>query len=417
MQMDTEPFGLLSPYRVLDLADERGVFCGKLLGDLGADVIKVEKPGGDPLRNEGPFYHDEPHPERSLFWFAFNTNKRGITLDIETAEGREIFRRLVKTADFVVESFPPGHMGSLGLGYRELEEVNPEVIVVSITPFGLSGPYSSYRDPGLVTWAMCGFMNSRGDADRAPVQISHHAQTFVAAGIEGAVGAMLALYDRWQTGEGQHVDVSAHEAGARGSPPFGWVMGGIRGRQELRFAGGAGLRTRYLWPCKDGLVMWFYIAGSQGNLRSAPLVKWLEEEGFADDYLKGISWDTLNLREAGQEAVDRMEEPTAKFFMAHTKAELFEGAVKRRLLLYPVSTARDIVDSPQLAARGFWTEVEHPELGATITYPRPFANVIGEPLRIARRAPLPGEHNREVYEQELGMSQQELLALEQAGVI
>lgn len=414
--MDAEPFGLLSPYRVLDLADEKGVFCGKLLGDLGADVIKVEKPGGDSLRSKGPFYQDEPDPERSLFWFAFNTNKRGITLDIETADGQEIFKRLVKTADFVVESSPPGHMGSLGLGYGDLEKVNPRAIVVSITPFGQTGPYSSYKDPGLVTWAMCGFMNSRGDADRAPVQISHHAQTFAAAGIEGAVGAMLALYDRWETGEGQHVDVSAHEAGARGSPPFGWVMAGMRGRQEMR-PGGAGLKTRFLWPCKDGFVMWFYMAGSQGNLRSAPLVKWMEEEGVADEYLKGIDWDTLNLGKAGQEAVDLMEEPTARFFEARTKAELFEGAVKRRLLLYPVSTARDIVESPQLAARGFWTEVEHPELGETLTYPGPFANVIGAPLRIARRAPLPGEHNREIYEQELGMSRQELLSLGQAGVI
>jgi crotonobetainyl-CoA:carnitine CoA-transferase CaiB-like acyl-CoA transferase len=415
--MDTEPFGLLSPYRVLDLTDEKGVFCGKLLGDLGADVIKVEKPGGDPLRSNGPFYHDEPHPERSLFWFAFNTNKRSITLDIETADGQEIFKRLVKTADFVVESFRPGDMDNLGLGYSEMGKLNPNLIMVSITPFGQTGPYSGYKDPGLVTWAMCGFMNSRGDADRGPIQISHHAQTFVAAGIEGGVGAMLALYDRWQTGKGQHVDVSAHESGARGSPPFGWVLNNIRGRQDLRLAGGSGLKTRYLWPCRDGLMMWFYAAGSQGNRRSAPLVKWMEEEGFADDYLKGIDWDTLNLREAGQEAVDRMEEPTARFFMDHTKAELFDGAVKRRLLLYPVSTAQDIVESPQLEARGFWTEVDHPELGDTITYPRPFANVIGEPLGIARRAPLIGEHNGEIYEQELGMSHQELLTLKQAGII
>jgi len=415
--METESFGLLSPYRVLDLADEKGIFCGKLLGDLGADVIKVERPGGDPVRNHGPFYHDEPHPERSLFWFAFNTNKRGITLNIETADGQEIFRRLARTADFVVESFAPGYMDSLGLGYRDLEKINPRLIMVSITPFGQTGPYSSYKDTGLVTWAMCGFMNPRRDPERGPVQISHHAQTFVAAGIEGAVGAMLALYDRWQTGEGQQVDVSAHEAGGRGSPPIGWVMLKIRGQQELRLAGGAGLNTRYLWPCKDGLVMWFYAAGAQGNRRSRPLVEWMEEEGFADDYLKSIDWDTLNLREAGQEAVDRMAEPTARFFMAHTKAELFEGAVKRRILLYPVSTVKDIVESPQLAARGFWTEVEHPELGTTITYPRPFANIIGAPLKIARRAPLIGEHNREIYEQELGMDRQELVALKQAGVI
>ncbi len=415
--MNSETNGLLGPYRVLDLTDEKGIFCGKLLADLGADVIKIEKPGGDPVRNLGPFYHDEPDPEKSLFWFAFNTNKRGITLDIETSDGQEIFKKLVKTADFVLESFPPGYMKKLGLDYKTLEKINPGIIMVSITPFGQTGPHKDYKDPGIVTWAMCGFMVSRGDADRPPIQISHHAQTFVAGGIEGGVGAMLALFDRWKTGQGQHIDVSIQESAGRGAPPFGWVLGKTRGRRELRILGGAGLRTNYLWPCKDGLVMWFYAAGSQGSRRSQPMVQWMEEEGVADEFLKGIDWDNLNLQEAGQQAVDRMAEPTAKFFMTKTKAELFAGAVKRRLLLYPVSTAEDIVNSPQLAARDFFKQVEHPELNTTITYPGPFANVIGQPLKIARRAPLIGEHNAEIYEKELGFDKEQLLTLKQAGII
>jgi crotonobetainyl-CoA:carnitine CoA-transferase CaiB-like acyl-CoA transferase len=228
---------------------------------------------------------------------------------------------------------------------------------------------------------------------------------------------MLALFDRWKTGEGQYVDVSIQEAGGRGSPPFGWVLGRTKGRRELRILGGAGLRTQYLWPCKDGLVMWFYAAGSQGSRRSQPMVQWMEEEGVANEYLKGIDWDNLDLREAGQQAVDKMAEPTARFFMTKTKAELFSGAVKRRLLLYPVSTTEDIVNSPQLAARGFWKQVEHPELSASITYPGPFANVIGQPLDIARRAPLIGEHNEEIYQKELGLTTEQLIALKQAGII
>lgn len=115
---------MLSPYRVLDLTDEKGLLCGKLLGDLGADVIKIETPGGDSARSIGPFYHDEPDPEKSLFWFAFNTSKRGITLDIGTPGGQKIFKRLVEGADFVIESFPPGYMDRLGLGYPDLEKVN-----------------------------------------------------------------------------------------------------------------------------------------------------------------------------------------------------------------------------------------------------------------------------------------------------
>jgi crotonobetainyl-CoA:carnitine CoA-transferase CaiB-like acyl-CoA transferase len=139
---------LLSPYRALDLTDEKGFFCGRILGDFGVDVIKIEPPGGDPSRRIGPFYHDIPDPEKSLHWFAYNANKRGITLNIETADGRELFRRLVKTADFVIESFPPGYMDKIGLGYASLSQINPGIIMTSITPFGQTG------DPGRTTRAL-----------------------------------------------------------------------------------------------------------------------------------------------------------------------------------------------------------------------------------------------------------------------
>ena len=137
---------MLSSYRVLDLTNEKGFLCGKALGDFGADVIKVEKPGGEPDRNKAPFFHDEADPEKSLYWFAFNANKRSITLDIETADGREIFKKLVKTADVVVESFKPGYMDKIGLGYSVLSEVNPRIILTSISGFGQKGPYRDFND-------------------------------------------------------------------------------------------------------------------------------------------------------------------------------------------------------------------------------------------------------------------------------
>ncbi len=140
--------GMLSPYRILDLTDEKGLLCGKLLGDLGADVIKIEKPGGDSARDIGPFFHDDPDPEKSLYWFAFNTNKRGITLDMETRDGLEIFKRLLKNADAVIESFPSGHMEKMGLDYSELKKVNSRIILTSITPFGQTGPYKDYKGGG-----------------------------------------------------------------------------------------------------------------------------------------------------------------------------------------------------------------------------------------------------------------------------
>jgi len=409
--------GMLSPYRVLDLADEKGLICGKLLGDLGADVIKIERPGGDPARRLGPFYHDEAHPEKSLFWFAFNTSKRGITLDIETADGQEIFKRLVKSADFVIESFPPGYMDRLGLGYSSLEAINPRLIMVSITPFGQTGPYRNYKAPDIVAWAVGGVLLLWGDPDRPPFFIGHGFQAYLHAGTEAAGAALVALYFRHITGEGQHVDVSIQAAAARGAqlPITNWEISGIimrRGVQEHE-----NVRTTGIWPCKDGHVIWRYWSGGQARRWNTPLIEWMDSEGMADDFLREFDWDTFNLHTTTQEVVDRISEPTAKFFGAHTKAELYEGALKHRAQLYPVATTTDILESVQLDARDFWAEIEHPELGTTITYPGRFAKASETPPAISRRAPLIGEHNREVYERELGMSSEELIALKQAGVI
>ena len=185
--------GLLAGCRVLDLADEKGILCGKILGDLGADVIKLEPPGGDPARHNGPFYKDIPHPEKSLFWWYTNLNKRGITLNLETEDGRDLFRRLVRTAHFVIESFEPDYMASLGLSYAELEKINRRVIMTSITPFGQSGPYAHYKATDLVGVAIGGMVRMYGDPGRPPVRISAP-QFYFLGGIHGAVGSTMAHY-------------------------------------------------------------------------------------------------------------------------------------------------------------------------------------------------------------------------------
>ncbi|MFC1933818.1 CoA transferase [Chloroflexota bacterium] len=411
--------GMLSPYRALDLTDEKGLLCGKLLGDLGADVIKVERPGGDLARNMGPFYHDEPDLEKSLFWFAFNTSKRGITLDIETTEGQEVFKRLVKNADLVIESFPPGYMDKLGLGYSNLERINPGIIMVSITPFGQTGPYKDYKAPDIVAWAMGGQMYAWGDPDRPPVRISHHSQAYLHAGAEAAVSAVMALHYREVTGEGQQVDVSIQASVAHLAylVTASWDMMKVilrRGGGEL-LRPGISVHMRRVWPCKDGHILFYYAGGERARRLNVPFVNWMDSEGMADDFLKGFDWDTLDLATISQAVVDRLEEATVKFFMSHTKAELLEGAVKHGALLYPISTAKDILDSVQLAAREFWVEVEHPELGTTITYPGAFAQLSEAPPGISRRAPLIGEHNQEIYEKELGVPEGESLTSKQAG--
>ena len=237
------------------------------------------------------------------------------------------------------------------------------------------------------------------------------------AGADGVQGALTALYHRWSTGEGQHVDVSVHEAVVQCTEHItaGWDMRKfVQKRGEVGVIGGP--RLTHLWHCKDGYVSWFYWGGLMSLRTNVPMVKWMEAEGMVDDFLKEYDWSTFGF-ETTQEDVDRIEALTAEFFMARTKAELSEGALKHGVQLYPVSTPADMLESPQLAARNFWQEVEHPELGTTITYPGAFANASEAPPQISRRAPLIGEHNEEIYENELHISRQTLLALKQAGVI
>jgi crotonobetainyl-CoA:carnitine CoA-transferase CaiB-like acyl-CoA transferase len=411
--------GMLSPYRILDLAGEMGLMCGKLLGDLGADVIKIEPPGGDPARRIGPFYHDIPDPEKSLFWFAYNTSKRGITLNIETADGRDIFRRLVKTADVVVETFAPGYLEKLGLGYQDLDKIKPGIILVSITPFGQTGPYKDWKAPDIVAWAMGGEMAPFGDADRPPIRISYHSQAYLNAGADGAMGALMALFHRANTGEGQQVDVSIQEAVVHCTEHItsGWdLRKGMRKRNPDKHVAGPMPRTTKLWPCKDGYVSWFFWGGVMSARTAVPLVRWMESEGMADDYMLNIDWDKFG-DSMTQEEIDRIEPVVAKFFLSHTKAELFAGALRTNTQVYPVSTPADMLVDEQLASRKFWVQVEHPELGTSITYPGSFAASNEAPPRISRRAPLIGEHNQEILGDELGISRSDLIVLKQAGVI
>jgi benzylsuccinate CoA-transferase BbsE subunit len=409
--------GMLSPYRILDLTDEKGLMCGKVMGDLGADVIKIERPGGDFARNIGPFYHDEPDPEKSLFWFSFNANKRGITLDIETADGQEIFKKLAKSADIIVESFPPGHMDKIGLGYSVLEKVNPGLSLISITPFGQTGPYRDYKISDVVAWALGGYMYSVGDDDRAPVRIGLYCQSFLHAGGQAAQAAMMALYYREMTGEGQFVDVSIRDSITRCTPERITMYWDFNKRVARRGGGGRILSIRRIWPCKDGYVYAIYWGGQFASRWNSPLVRWIESEGVATDLIKNLDWDSFNMMDITQEIKNIIEEPTLKLFRKFTMAEILEGALKHNAQVYPFATTADIANNPQLASRDFWVELEHPELGTTITYPGSFAKTTELHPRIFRRAPLIGEHNEEIYEKELGISKEKILILKQAKVI
>lgn len=428
--------GMLSPYRVLDLADEKGQFCGKLLGDLGADVIKIEKPGGDPSRSIGPFYNDDPHPEKGLHWYAFNTSKRGITLDIATRKGSEIFRRLVQSADAIVESFPPDNLDELGLGYAALREINPGIVLVSITPFGQTGPYKDYKAPDIVAWGLGGEMFPFGDEDRPPIRISHHSQAYLHAGLEAAVGGMIALYRRALSGQGEHVDVSVQEAVAHRAHHvtgmwdmeklvlphgLGVPLGHIPDSIMAKVLGKTERKERIsLWPCKDGFISWIYWFGPMATKLNAASIKWMQSEGLDDPFVLELDASQIDLLEVTPEIIERIQGPMKAFFRQRTKAELLEGALEHGVILYPVSTTRDILEDAHrkhLDARAFWVELDHPELGRSMTYPGPFCSFSETPLEVSRRAPLIGEHNRDIYEKELGIEVEEMVLLKAAGVI
>ncbi|MFC1909139.1 CaiB/BaiF CoA transferase family protein [Chloroflexota bacterium] len=411
---------VLSGFRVLDLTDEKGLLCGRMLGDLGADVIKIEKPGGDPARNIGPFYHDIPDPEKSLHWFAYNANKRGITLNIETTDGQSIFKRLVETADFVIESFSPGYMERLGLDYPSLSKLNQRIVVTSITPFGQTGPYRDYKAADIVGMAMGGLMYLTGEPDRPPLSISIP-QSYLHAGGDAAVGAMIAHYHREKSGEGQHVDVSIQESliwTTASSIPFYELHGSKLGRTgALRAGHYENAMERQLWPCKDGFVIFNLVGGVFGAKINGALTEWVDSEGLADEFIKGIDWNEFDMATVTQDTINRVEKPIGDFFLNHTKSEIYEGAMQRGIGVCPVSGMKDLMENPQLGAREFWVDITHPELGETITYPGVAVVASETPCRIRRRAPLIGEHNQEIYEKELGFTETELSTLKQDKVI
>ena len=410
---------LLSPYRVLDLTDERGLLCGKILADLGADVIQVEPPGGSTARNIGPFYKDDVHPEKSLFWWAYAVNKRGITLNLHTTDGSQLLKRLVKDVHFLIESFPPGYLDGLGLGYKDLNAIDPGLVMVSITPFGQDGPYAQYKAPDIVGMAMGGFMYLTGDSDRPPLRVSFP-HFYLHGAAAGATGAMLAHTHRAITGDGQHVDVSCQQAVAKtlAHAPLSWdIEGMIIKRMGAYRQTSAETVARINWRCKDGYVNYMLQGGGvAGSTRS--LLEWMDEEGMGDEYLKAVRWEELGYGEVRTEVMEKADAPLERFFAAHTREELTRGSVERRILLFPVATPGDIIRHPQLEARNYFKDLPHPELNSSVTYPGVFVkDVGGERVGLRRRPPLIGEHNREIYQGELGLTPREITALGEGGVI
>jgi crotonobetainyl-CoA:carnitine CoA-transferase CaiB-like acyl-CoA transferase len=400
--------GILSELKVLELAHApSGAFCAKLLADQGADAIKVEPPGrGDPTRHEPPFIGGEPHPDRSTTFLALNTNKRGVTLDLEQAAGRSLILRLASDADVIIESFQPGHLTQLGLGYETLRAGNSKAILVSISCFGQHGPYASYKGDDLIAQAMGGYLYAvTGSADKPPMGTALQ-QMELTAGRNGAIAVMAALMRREQTGEGAHIDVSVMEAAV--ATPSGLIHPySYTGRSPRRGSMDRNVMDGMHLPTRDGEVT-LTTAGTGGK----PMQVWADFLGeprlldsrFATRQSRADNWEELH-------------ELVAPKLAQWNNLDLMRETMVRGLVIGLVQSPEQVVNSPHLAERGYFVELEHPEAG-TLKYPGPGfffdgANV----MQTTRAAPRLGEHNAEIYCGRLGLSGDDLDKLRAARVV
>jgi crotonobetainyl-CoA:carnitine CoA-transferase CaiB-like acyl-CoA transferase len=412
--------GNLSGIRVLDLTHEPGHFAAKLLGDLGADVVKVEPPGGDPIRRRGPFWGHADDPERSLVWLAYNTSKRGITLDVTKPRGRDLLFDLAARFDVVLETGAPGELAALGLGWDTLHVRNPRLILCSLTPWGQTGPRAGWRGSDLTVLAMSGNMHCTGDPDRAPVRCSLPVAHYHAS-IEAALGVTFALVARENTGRGQHLDVAMHAAMIMPNMATGSMFKttGNRGQRAGAFFLQGKTTQREIWPCKDGFVS-FALRGGPARIPGLiAMVKFMDENGMASNALKTKDWKTYNHNLLTQDEVDALSAEFGAFFASKTMTELFTAAVERNLMLAPANTAREIDQSEQLAFREFFVQVDNPGRGR-LRYPGSFAKITSaDPqstaIGIRRPAPRLGEHTAEVLG-EVGVTEAMLAELHHARV-
>jgi crotonobetainyl-CoA:carnitine CoA-transferase CaiB-like acyl-CoA transferase len=393
---------LLTGYRVLDLSSSMGAFCGKVLRNLGMDVVKVEPPGGDGGRSEPPFAKGHAFPEGSLRFAYLNAGKRGITLDITKAAGRKILLDLVARSDIVLETFAPGYLSAQHLGYETFVEMQQKVILVSLTGFGQDGPYAGYKTPDLVGNAMGGLLYISGDPKMAPCN-PPETQSYYYASLFASYGVMLALWQRETRGIGAWIDASVqasmalHEHVAFNYSAEGRVMKRA-GSQHQHNA------PANLFKCRNGWIALFVTQNHWPIL----LKVWKDHEPELDD----PKWINSNLRRANADYINaQVTSFTSQFF----KEDLAELLQKNGIPGLPVNSPSDFMKDPHIQARGFFGPVTHPLLG---TYEQP-----GNPFMVdgrrtgPARAPLLGEHNHEVYCGELGMSAEDLAVLAAAGVI
>jgi crotonobetainyl-CoA:carnitine CoA-transferase CaiB-like acyl-CoA transferase len=398
----------LSGIKVLEFADfVTGPFCGKYLASMGAEVIKIEKPGsGDKARSWGPFPDDLPHPEKSGLFMYLNTDKIGITLNVETDAGKKIFQELVKRTDVLIENHPPKEIRKLGLQYANLKKLNPKLIMTSITAFGQTGPFKDYKGNDLI--ASHSSAEAFGNPDEGvkdpsthpPLKGANHAADFQ-SGLTAAVCTVSAMFGRLTSQTGTHIDLSQQEAVAsmcRQQLAYYAVQGLTPSREYGRKKFGG-----FLYPCKDGyVVIWIgphypKVVEMMGN------PDWAQEEMFANPLLRN-------------DYISELNQLITVWTMEHTADEINALAVAQGVPCSLVRSIKDLVEDEQLAFRSYWTEIEHPVAGK-FKYPGAPFQLSATPWKVKRPAPLLGQDNEKIYCGLLGYSRQDLVRMRQAGVI
>ncbi len=392
---------MLSPYRVLDLTDERGQLAGATLADLGAEVILVEPPDGSRARQLPPFVTGrEGDPEASLWFWSYNRGKRSISLDLDDPIDHGNFLELVAGADIVLESDRPGAMAERGLGYDVLSAVNPGIVMTSISPFGGSGPKADWVATDLTVAAAAMVSKMTGDEDRAPLRVPLP-QAFLHASAEAAGATLIALHERNRSGRGQHVDVSAQQSFMQATQSM--VLCHLYNSPETtRMSGGAAVgpfRIRLRSPAADGFVSATILFGEAIAPFSARLFDWIHEAGMCDDSDLEIDWvnfvEGVTTGRIGLGEYDRIQDVAAEFSATKTKAELLATALERRLLVVPICNVQEVSELDQYAERDFWRQIECPNVG-NVQFPGPMAKFSATPLDVSLPPPTVGQHNAEI---------------------
>jgi len=399
--------GALTGYRVLDLSDVKGAYGTKLLADLGAEVIKVENPQGDPTRGLPPFAQDIPDLERSLPFVFRNANKLGITLNLETKDGQHLLGRLVESTDVLVESFPPGFMADRGLAYDSLGKINPSLIMASVSEFGQSGPYRDWKGSPIVDMALSTSLIESGFPGKAPCSLPG-LPAYDATSIMAAISIVLALFERGSSGEGHYIDVSVHENARLAIFPWMVTLHSYNLNADgppPAAEGRMGAALYPVYPCQDGFVRVVTLSPWQWDALMKVIGK--------PQALAGPEWRELVHRIIhAAELYDVMVE----FTKDRTMMDLFETGDREGVPIAPILSLSDFVDSPQTRAREFFLDMQHPVLGE-FQYPGPPYKWTETPCLVKRSAPRLGEHNVAILCEGLGLSRTALAALRCAGVV